>query len=117
MQPFANYYLVWIVYLLAGGVFYSIFWYFTAFPRARWLAYFLRAIMAAIIVTPWYANSEQTVLAPALMVAMLDAITSGGGSAARALVPLILALLAVLFGGGLLFVLRRKPWSKNYSKQ
>ncbi|MEQ8956279.1 MAG: hypothetical protein RL120_19275 [Gammaproteobacteria bacterium] len=112
MQPFANYYLVWFGYLAAGAVFYGIFWYFTRFPRARWLAYFMRAVMAAVIVTPWYAHSDEDILAPALMIAMLDAI-SGGGSATRALVPLFLALGAVLLSGGLLFVLRRSIWSKK----
>ena len=117
MEGIANYYLIWAVYLLAAAVFMAVFWHMTRFPRARWLAYFLRAILAAIILTPWYAHPEQTVLAPALMVAMLDAITSGGAAAGRALVPLVLALLAVLFGGGLLFLIRRNPWSKKYSKQ
>lgn len=94
MEANHNFFLIWAVYLLASGVFYTIYWRLTAFRRRLWLSYSLRALMAALILTPWYVNTQDTVLAPALMVTTLDAITVGADAGVRALVPLLLALLA-----------------------
>lgn len=93
MEASHNFFLIWAVYLLASAVFYTIYWRLTAFRRRLWLSYSLRAVMAALILTPWYANTQDAVLAPALMVTTLDAITIGTDAAVRALVPLALALL------------------------
>ena len=55
------------------------------------------ALLAAIILTPWYANSQDASLAPALMVVLMDAITLDGSEAARALLPLSLAIILAFF--------------------
>jgi len=93
MEAANNFWLIWLVYLAASAVFYPLFWRLTAFTNRRWLSYSLRATMAALILTPWYANTQGDTLAPALMVTTLDAITIGGDAATRASVPLFLALL------------------------
>jgi len=94
MEASHNFVLIWAVYLLASAVFYVVYWRLTAFRRRLWLSYSLRAVMAALILTPWYVNTQDSVLAPALMVTTLDAITVGTDAAIRAAVPLLLALLA-----------------------
>lgn len=113
METATNYWLIWFVYLGAGAVFYTIFWRITAFKKHLWLAYLLRAVIAAIILTPWYANPQQELLAPALIVIMLDAITLGGSQAARAIVPLALALLLAVVVAFSTLYLRRKRDKKQ----
>ena len=53
----------------------------------------MRAVIAAIIVTPWYANAYGTALAPAWMVVLLDAITIGNDATVRAGIPLIFSII------------------------
>ena len=108
MEASHNFVLIWAVYLLASAVFYAIYWRLTAFRRRRWLSYSLRAVMAALILTPWYANTQDSVLAPALMVTTLDAITIGSDAAVRAMVPLLLALLAAEVFACLLWFARKR---------
>ena len=88
-----NYWLIWIVYSAAAAAFYWVYWRITTLPRARWLSYSLRALMFALMMTPWYANTDGDTMAPALMVVTLDAITIGLNAATRALVPLVLSLI------------------------
>ena len=96
MESAPNYFLIWSAYLLAAAVFYGIFWRFTRLKTARRTFYVMRALLAAIILTPWYVNPQESVLAPALMVVLMDAITLGGSEAVRALVPLSLAIIISL---------------------
>lgn len=53
----------------------------------------MRAVIAAIIVTPWYANAYGAGLAPAWMVVLLDAITIGNDATVRAGIPLIFSVI------------------------
>lgn len=103
-----NYWVIWAVYLAASGLFYRVYWRITAFRRHLWLSNSLRAVMAALILTPWYANTQGASLAPALMVTVLDAITIGAEAATRALVPLLVALLLAELAASTLWLLRRK---------
>ena len=103
-----NFWLIWIIYAAAAALMYWIFWRVTAFQRARWWCYSLRGLMLALIITPWYANTEGTTMAPALMVMTLDAITIGGDAATRAMVPLLLALVVADFAVTIVYFLRRK---------
>lgn len=102
-----NYWLIWLVYLLASACFYPFFWRLTDW-RWRWLSYSLRGLMAALILTPWYVNEQSQVLAPALMVSTLDAITIGPAAAARATVPLVLGLLFAEIVASILWFLHRR---------
>ena len=93
MEVEANYWLIWIIYLVAGAIFYWGFWLVTDFNKAKWTCYSLRAAAAAVILTPWYANIQGETMAPALMVMTLDLITNGRGAVARSAVPLVLAII------------------------
>jgi hypothetical protein len=103
-----NYWVIWAVYLIAAALFYRIYWRLTGFRRRLWLSYSLRALMAALILTPWYANTQGDSLAPALMVTTLDAITVGVDAASRALVPLLVALLLAEIVASILWLGRKK---------
>ena len=89
----ANYWLAWLVYVLASGVYFAAFWRITRFRKRRVLRYCLRAFMLSLIVTPWYVSDTGSVMAPALIIVLMDAITIGGAAAARAMVPLFLAVV------------------------
>lgn len=88
-----NYWFIWTIYLVASAIFFRVFWKITAFKRRLWLSYSMRALLVALVLTPWYANIQGSSLAPALMIMTLDAITLSPTEASRALVPLLLALL------------------------
>lgn len=107
MDAGSDFLMIWVIYGAAAALFYWIFWQVTDFSRARWLSYSLRGLMLALIVTPWYANTEGTNMAPALMVMALDTITIGTSATSRALVPLILSLLCAEFIASLIYFLHR----------
>lgn len=116
MESGSNFWMLWLIYLAASGVFFVVFWRLTLLIKARWLAYLLRATLLALALTPWYANQQTTVLAPALMVVMLDMITIGGGAAVRSLVPLVLALVLAWVIGGVLYLLSLRTSVKKHKK-
>ena len=96
MDSIGNYWFFWTLYLGASVIITGIFWRVTRFERAIWASYSIRAVAIAVVFTPWYSNSQDSVMAPALMVAALDAMTGGIGSAFRSFVPLVLAVLLAL---------------------
>lgn len=73
----------------------------------------MRAMFVALMLTPWYANPEGETMAPALMVATLDLITKGTSEFARALIPLLLAVVVALVVSTSLFFLRKKRLHNN----
>jgi len=109
MDSIGNYWFFWTLYLGAAVIFTGIFWRVTRFERAIWASYNLRAVAIAVIFTPWYSNSQDSGMAPALMVAALDAITGGFAAAFRSFVPLLLAVLfGLLLAGAMSFFKKRK---------
>lgn len=95
MLDIYDYVAGWAVYIAAGALCYMIFYRFTGAIKFKPLANSLRAILIAVMFTPWYISPEADLLAPALMVMMLDMVTVGGTAFVRALVPLT---IAVIFG-------------------
>ena len=88
-----DYYIAWSIYLTAGVVFSLISW--KVMKRYFWreMAYLLESLLLAIIFTPWYVLPEEEILAPALIVFMLDLITEDLTTSIRALIPLVMAML------------------------
>ena len=113
MDSIGNYWFFWILYLGAALTFTAILWRVTRFERAIWASYSLRAVAISVIFTPWYSNSQDGGMAPALMVAALDAITGGFEAAFRSLVPLVLALLFGLLLAGVMSAIKNKK-KKRY---
>lgn len=117
METVGNYVLLWTIYLLASAVFFVVFWRITRFKRRIWLSYILRAVMLALALTPAYANQAGEVMAPALIVALLDAITIGGSAAVRAFVPLFLALIMAVVLASAWYLVGRTFQSKKHKNQ
>ncbi len=113
MESIGNYWFFWLLYLASAAVFTVIFWRVTRFQQAIWTSYSLRAVAIAIIFTPWYSNPLDSGMAPALMVATLDAITVGGEAAYRSFVPLILAILFGLGVAGVLSFMQKQRLKKQ----
>lgn len=93
MLDIFDYVAGWAVYIAAGAICYMIFYRFTGAIKFKPLANSLRAILIALMFTPWYVSPEADLLAPALMVIMLDMVTLGGSAFVRALVPLSMAIV------------------------
>ncbi len=108
-----NYTFFWMAYLAAGAVFYGIFWKISYSEKPAILPYILRGVLLALMLTPWYANSQNEQFAPALMIVALDTITLGGSAALRALIPLLLGLLLALVVSTVLFLKNRKSFLNN----
>ena len=108
MDAIGNYWFFWALYLAAAVVFTALFWRLTRFQHGIWRSYSLRAVAIAVIFTPWYSNPQDSIMAPALMVATLDAITIGGSAAFRSFVPLVLAVLFGLLVAGIMAFLKKR---------
>ena len=117
MDSIGNYWFFWTLYLGTAILFTGIFWRVTRFKRAIWASYSLRAVAIAVIFTPWYSNSQESIMAPALMVAALDAITGGFEAAFRSLVPLILAVLFGLLLAGIMSFFKKRKDLKNLNNE
>ncbi len=89
-----DYYIAWSIYLVAGILFSLISW--KVMKRYLWreMAYLLQSLLLAIIFTPWYVLPEEEILAPALIIFMLDLITVDLTTSIRALIPLVMAMLS-----------------------
>jgi len=120
MLDIYGYLTSWAVYLIAGTFCYILFYKATGYIRFKPLANVLRAIMLALIYTPWYVAVDQDLMAPVVIVIMLDMITIGGDAVVRGLVPLILAMLTciviALTWGLLVRMLRRRRHTHNGAK-
>ena len=92
MLDIYGYLTAWAVYLTAGTICYVLFYKATGVIRPKLIANILRAMMLALIYTPWYVATDEDLMAPAVIVILLDLITVGGNSFIRAMVPLVLAL-------------------------
>ncbi|MDC0598823.1 hypothetical protein OAP18_03180 [Gammaproteobacteria bacterium] len=90
MEPL-DYSIAWAIYVVVGLVFSMITW--SAFKKYLWreLAYLVQGLLLVIIFTPWYVLADQDVLAPAIIVFVMDTITIGGTAGVRALIPLVMA--------------------------
>ena len=112
MSSESNILFIWLVYLVAGTFFYSIFWVVTNALYYKFWIYLSRGFLAAIIFTPWYVNMQGGTLAPALMVLTLDLITIGASASTRAGVPLIFSLIILEMISIALYFFRKNRVSK-----
>jgi hypothetical protein len=103
----SDYAVAWIIYGLAGAVFGLLAWRVLSRYLPRTLAYFLECVLLALMFTPAYVLPDQGIMAPALMVVALDALTIEPKAAIRALIPLVLALLLALAVATVLSVIHR----------
>lgn len=97
MLDIYDYIAGWAIYIGAGALCFVIFYRFTGLIRIKTIANALRALMIALMFTPWYVSPDENLLAPALIVILLDMVTVGGTSFVRALVPLLMTMMLALF--------------------
>ena len=102
-----EYLYAWVVYLVAGVVFCILSWNFLKRYFWRELAYLVQSLLIAIIFTPWYVLPEEEILAPAIIVFMLDLITIDTATSIRALIPLVMAMLLAIIATVILSVVYR----------
>ena len=110
MEAETNYWVIWVIYLTVSSLFYALFWWLTQFQKVLWIAYCLRAVIAAIILTPWYAGGFGSALAPAWIVILLDVITIGSDAAVRATIPLLLAIICFVIVATGAYYLNKKHY-------
>lgn len=89
----SEYITAWCVYLVAGTAFSLVSW--RVFKRFLWreLAYLLQCLLLAIIFTPWYVIPEDEILAPAIIIFMMDLVTVDLTTSIRSLIPLVMAIM------------------------
>lgn len=107
MLDIYDYIIGWAIYIACGIVCYTIFHRFTGLIRFKPLAHSLRAMLLAVMFTPWYVSPDSNLLAPALMVVLLDMVTEGGTTFVRALVPLSMSITGAVVIALFMRVIRR----------
>jgi hypothetical protein len=102
-----DYLIAWILYGLAAVIFSIVAW--VLFRRYLWreVAYLLECWMLAIFFTPARVLAEQDIMAPAIIVFVMDSVTINPAAGIRALIPLVMALLGMLVVAILLSVVYR----------
>ncbi len=105
----SDYVTAWLLYLLASaGLTYAVVLaakHYSLKESGRLLA----LVVAVFLLTPYYAGLEQTFLAPAWVMVIMEAIEKGEHTAWRAGMPLLISLLvAVVAATGFEFWQRRR---------
>lgn len=99
-----EYLFAWFYYLLGAALLIACWWYLTR--KIRWveIRYLLRVVVGVAIVVPWYTNTQQDYLSPALLVAGLEAAFEGSEAFWRAGRPLVTAIAAAVTLSSVVFV-------------
>ena len=105
--------LISLIYLTAAVVFFVLLRRLISVLKFELLVYILRGLLASLIFTPWFINLQETTLAPALMVAMLDMITLGSAEVFRAGVPLFLSIFTFQTIALGLYIFKKKQAKKT----
>lgn len=94
METF-DYLLAWLVYLIAGVAVSWMFWKFA--KRFFWLdlAYVMQGTFMAVVFTPWYVVPDQSILAPAIIIFVMDIVTIETVAGIRSLVPMAMVIILV----------------------
>lgn len=103
----ADYRLAWIIYTIAGIVLATLAWRVLYKHVLREIAYVLQCFLLALMFTPAFVLPDQQIMAPALIVFLMDTLTISPTAGIRALIPLVLALMAALIVAVLLIIAYR----------
>ncbi len=99
--------------MTAGVVFFLLFWRLISVLKFELFVYMFRGLLASLIFTPWFINLQETTLAPALMVVMLDLITLGSAEVFRAGVPLLLSIFTFQVVALGFYIFKKRPAKKT----
>ena len=103
----ADYRMAWIIYTMAGIVLAFLAWRVLYKYLLREVAYLLQCFLLALMFTPAHVLEDQRIMAPALIVFLMDVITVSPTAGIRALIPLVLALMVALIVAVLLIISHR----------
>ena len=89
----SDYIIAWLIYLIASIAISYLCW--EIIKKILWidLAYVLQVAFMAVIFTPWYVEVNGTILAPAIIIFVMDIITIELAAGIRALVPMVMTIL------------------------
>lgn len=87
-----EHFTAWLYYLLGSGLFLLAWWWLCG--RIAWgeVRVVARVVVTVIVLTPWYSLDDQVFLAPAWLIAGVEALAFGSDAFWRAGYPLVLAL-------------------------
>lgn len=102
-----DYLIAWILYGLAAVIMSVVGWVVLRRYLWRELAYLLECWLLAIFFTPAKVLVEQEMMAPAIIVFVMDTITIDPTAGIRALIPLVMAMAGMLVVAIVLIVVRR----------
>lgn len=90
-----DYIVAWLVYLVAAAALSWVHWKLA--KKMFWLdlAYVMQGTLMAIIFTPWYVLPDQNILAPAIIIFVMDIVTIETVAGIRALVPMAMVVILV----------------------
>jgi hypothetical protein len=102
-----DYLIAWILYGLAAVILSVVAW--VLFRRHLWreFAYLLECWLLAIFFTPARVLADQEIMAPAIIVFLMDSVTIDPTAGIRALIPLVMAMTGMLVVAVLLIVVYR----------
>ncbi|WP_018015632.1 hypothetical protein [Teredinibacter turnerae] len=96
MMTSAEYLQAWLYYLLGAILLIGCWWYATRpIPWAE-LRHLLRLVVIAVLLIPWYTNTQQEYLSPAFLIAIVEGLFEGGDAFWRAGTPLLAGVAAVV---------------------
>jgi hypothetical protein len=102
-----DYLIAWILYGLAAVILSVVAWVLLRRYLWRELAYLLECWLLAIFFTPARVLADQEIMAPAIIIFVMDSVTIDPTAGIRALIPLIIAMLGMLVVAILLIVIYR----------
>ena len=93
----SDYIIAWLIYLLAASAMSWLSWKIA--KKIFWidLAYVMQVSFMAIIFTPWYVETNSNMLAPAIIIFVMDIVTIETVAGIRALVPMAMAMILSSF--------------------
>jgi len=106
MMSESEYLWAWTYYGLGVVLLIACWWYLTR--RIPWMEvrHVLRLVVAVALIVPWYTNTQQAYLSPAILIAVVEGLFDGGEAFWRAGAPLVSAVLAALVLSTLGFLVR-----------
>jgi len=92
-----SYIIAWSVYLISAGGLIATAWTIAKTFQSSDARRLMLSLVSVFILMPWYVSEGQSYLAPAFLVALLDAVTESVQQASRAGVPLLAGLILCVF--------------------
>ena len=102
-----GYMTAWLVYSGAALVILAVIWWLTATWRL-WLKAPLRALLIAVLFTPWLVSTETDSLAPAWVIMLFDSLIQADAEPMRAGAPLLAACVVALALAAAFVAVRRR---------